>query len=164
MLTIVPGDVTRPQGAGQKIIAHIVNNFGIWGTRPAAGLVYHLRQRWPHARASYLEWATGVGAYQVPFELGAVLYIDVAPSITLAHIVGQHGIRVSENRRPIRYEAVEHGFRNLATVACALSASVHMAFGIGAGRAGGDIGVIHHLIETTLVPFVDVTLYQLTEA
>lgn len=49
------GDATRPIGAGAKIIAHIVNDVGVWG----AGFVKALSDRWLEPELAYLEWAEG---------------------------------------------------------------------------------------------------------
>lgn len=157
-VTMVNGDVTKPQGDGIKIIAHIVNNFGIWGTTPKAGVVYHLNARWPHLRRRYQLWANGIDLEITPFELGSVLYVDADRQIMVANMVAQYGMRSANNPRPIRYDALYRALDNVARIAYGLGASVHIPY--GTGLAEGD----WPRIATTIVALfseVPVTLYCL---
>lgn len=46
------GDATDPRGDGQKIIAHVCNDIGAWGS----GFVVALSQRWAAPERSYRGW------------------------------------------------------------------------------------------------------------
>ena len=75
-------------------------------------------------------------------------------------MVGQHGMKGSEQAPPIRYEAVEECLGKVAAKAQELGASVHMPR-IGSGLAGGRWELIEPLIVKTLCQNnVPVTVYD----
>ncbi|MEL6674450.1 MAG: macro domain-containing protein [Bacteroidota bacterium] len=132
------GDATAPQTPGPKIIVHICNDIGGWGK----GFVMALSRRWPEPEAQYRAWY----ASQENFTLGAVQFVQVAPDLWIANLIGQHKLhKDASGRPPIRYEAVEQGLGLVATKALALGASVHMPR-IGCGLAGGKWEEIEPLI------------------
>ncbi len=138
------GDATAPAAAGHKIIAHVCNDSGRWGK----GFVLALNKRWKapeqHFRAAF--------AADKP-ALGEVQFIQVEDDITVANIIGQHGIRPARNTTapaPIRYEAVRAGLLAVARHAQSRRASVHMPR-IGCGLAGGRWVLIEPIIDETLI-------------
>ena len=75
-LVYLKGDATVPQAKGKKIIAHICNDRGKWGK----GFVVALSKRWEEPEADYREWYKRGDA----FELGAVRFVNVEPTIWVA--------------------------------------------------------------------------------
>lgn len=104
-------------------------------------------ERWPEPEASYREWFKKRN--ENDFELGAVQFVQVRSDIWIANMVGQHGMRASGSKPPIRYEAVEQCLEAVANKAAELKASVHMPR-IGCGLAGGKWERIEPLIVKAL--------------
>jgi len=151
------GDATKPNGEDRKIICHVCNDIGGWG----AGFVIALSKRWKLPEQRYREWHAG-RTDDMPFALGSVQFVHVDPDITVANMIGQHGIRRSSNGSPpVRYEAIRAALGIVADYAIEHSASVHMPR-IGAGLAGGDWPTIEQIVEDTLCArSISVTVYDL---
>jgi O-acetyl-ADP-ribose deacetylase (regulator of RNase III) len=146
------GDATVPQARGKKIIAHICNDLGGWGK----GFVLALSKRWKEPEADYRKWHKDRDG----FELGAVKFAEVEPTIWIANMIGQHGMKTGSKGPPIRYEAVESCLQKVAAKAKELGATVHMPR-IGCGLAGGKWEKIEPIIERTLIDTgIDVYVYD----
>ena len=131
MIDYLKGDATKPVGDGNKVIAHVCNDIGKWGR----GFVLAISKRWKQPEQVYKDaFKTGVKPV-----LGDVQFVKVSPTITVANMIAQHGVRSPKNTKappPIRYEAVEACLTKLAQYAIENSTSVHMPR-IGCGLAGG---------------------------
>jgi O-acetyl-ADP-ribose deacetylase (regulator of RNase III) len=155
MIQYVVGDATRPMGEGPKVITHICNDVGGWGS----GFVVAISNRWPTAEAEYRRWHAEGG--EAPFALGEVEFVEVEPSLWVANMIGQHGLRTVNGVPPVRYEAVEAALTKVAEFARAQSATVHMPR-IGCGLAGGEWNKIEAIVDRTLVRNgIAVTVYDL---
>jgi len=147
------GDATNPIVQGNKIIVHVVNNLGKWGS----GFVLAVSRHWPDVRKKYIDWHSS----GKDFKLGEVLFVRVEPNIFIANMVGQNGIRSASNPTPVRYDAIESGLLKVKDFAIANNASVH-APRFGAGLAGGKWKEIEKLINKCLCENnVPVTIYDL---
>lgn len=164
----VVGDATKPQGPGLKVICHCVNDVGNWG----AGFSGALRC-WPHVEKSYHAWYQAKRSSPVValnpepsevitgFCLGNVQFVEVARDLWVANLIGQHRTTSHGERVPIRYDALDLGFKAVAIFCKNRRASVHMPR-LGAGLARGRWEEIAPIIETTLVfQGVSVTVYDL---
>ncbi|HEX5505541.1 MAG TPA: hypothetical protein VFW96_23180 [Thermomicrobiales bacterium] len=157
-IAYVVGDATRPEGEGPRVVVHVCNDIGAWGK----GFVLALSARWPAAEARYRAWARG--AEDAPFALGQVQFVEVAPDLWVANLIGQRDIRRRGGEPPIRYDAVRAGLARVAAFAQAHGATVHMPR-IGAGLAGGDWAVISSIIADELTAKeIAVTVYDLAGA
>ena len=136
----VVGDATRPVDDGFKIIAHVCNDVGKWG----AGFVLAVSKRWRAPEQRYREWFNADHP-----SLGAVQFVDVAPGIAVANMIGQHGIRRQNGAAPIRYDAVRECLSKVRVYASEHAGSVHMPR-IGCGLAGGTWDEIEPLIAESL--------------
>lgn len=161
-LKYVEGDATRPQGAGPKLICHCCNDRGGWGS----GFVLALNKRWSQPKAEYRLWHAK-GIYNgVIFELGSVIYVPVLVTdeerITVANLIGQHKTIALGEATPVRYEALEKGFKDVRGFCQHYGFSVHMPR-IGAGLARGNWTRIEKLIQQILVDEggIDVSVYDL---
>lgn len=134
------GDATKPQSAGKKIIAHVCNDIGAWGR----GFVLALSKLSPAPERAFKEWYRG--RERNDFALGAVQFVSVSPDVSVANMVGQHGIRKSNDVPPIRYDAVKAALKIVGEKAQAENASVHLPR-IGCGLAGGKWSEIEPIIE-----------------
>ena len=151
------GDATEPTERGPIVIAHCVNDAGAWGR----GFVMALSARWPQPERAYRAWHRDGVSDGIPFRLGAVQFVEVAPSVEVANIVGQHGIRRSRAKPPVRYAALQEGFGDVARHAALRGAAVHMPR-IAVGLAGGLWNVIQPMIEQQIVARdVDVVIFTL---
>ena len=139
----ISGDATMPVGDGPRIIVHVCNDIGAWGK----GFVLAVSRRWKEPEAAYRRWHKQ--GDDVPFQLGQVQFVAVDDGLWVANLIGQHGIRNTGSKPPIRYDAVREGLERIAEFAAEHNASVHMPR-IGCGLAGGQWEEIEPLIERTV--------------
>jgi len=151
------GDATQPVSERHKILVHICNDAGGWGK----GIVVAISKRWPEPERQYRAWFRAGADDGKPFALGAVQFVEVATDLTVANLIGQHGIGIRRGQPPVRYEAIRAGLREVAAYALRQNASVHMPR-IGCGLAGGKWEEIAPMIEAELVgKGVPVSVYDL---
>lgn len=160
MLTYTEGDATAATDTAPRIIAHVCNDAGLWGS----GFVLAVSARWEKAELKYRDWARGQlrtrDGSRVPFGLGMIQLVRVEPHIWVANMVAQRDIWRAPGDKPIRYDALDTALTKLGSSALKLGASVHMPR-IGAGRARGDWSRIEMLIEQRLCAIgVPVTVYD----
>ncbi len=159
-INYVVGDATRPRGDGQKIIAHIVNDVGKWGS----GFVVALSRRNRIAEEAYRLWHRNGMTGATPFRLGEMQMVNFADGVWVANMVAQHGVRYDLFAPPaVRYDALRSALAKVADYAHrGLGASsVHMPR-IGCGLGGGDWNVVEGVITETLLLYdVPVTVYDL---
>ena len=146
------GDATLPP-PGRVVVAHVCNDVGAWGK----GFVVAISKRWGSApRDRFLSWwRSGYdrdgrdgrdGQY---FGLGKVQFVDVGDGVTVANIIGQHGIYPQGGVPPVRYDALREGLATVARFAWREGASVHMPR-LGCGLAGGDWESVGAIVQQTL--------------
>lgn len=154
----VEGDATQPRGEGSKIIVHVVNNLGVWGS----GFVIGLSNRWPRTRGKYMDHAHRYG-----LTMGEVQFCVVESSpqgegtmTVVASIVGQKGLISRKNPHPFCPTSFRAGLKEVARLASQQSASVHMPR-IGTGRGGAKWEEVEPIIQEELVAKgVSVTVYD----
>ena len=148
---LIKGDVTEPIGDGNKIIAHCTNNLFVMGS----GVAFSIKKKWVKVYAQYKDWRK-----QNP-QLGDVQFVKVTPDIAVANILGQDGIGMKDGIAPVRYDAMEKGFKKVAEVAKKFNASVHLPYKIASDRAGGEWSIIEEMIKKTLCEQdVEVIIYE----
>jgi hypothetical protein len=152
----VRGNALAPRGPGRHLVTHVVNDkTPRWG----GGFAREVRRKWPEVQASFIEWAQ---ADPANLRLGSVHIAQATSDIFVGSIVAQRGYGPSAKPR-IRYGALEHGLRTIATSALRLGASVH-APRLGAGQSGGNWAIVEGLLEETLWSNgLEVTVYTLPE-
>jgi len=159
-LTYLIGDATCPQGPGDKIIAHVCNDIGAWGS----GFVLAISKKWLGPEKSYRQWAGGCKKNGNRLPLGQVDFVQVEadPIIVVANIIGQHNIGMSVGGiPPVRYDRIRQGLITVGIHAYDLKATVH-APRFGARLSGGHWKTIEGLIEETLLAKgIDVFIYDL---
>ena len=94
------GDATRPVGDGAKIIVHVCNDIGKWGR----GFVLAVSRRWPEPERVFKALFKAGEESQ----LGDVQFVQVDPGITVANVIGQHGI-ASRSRGRRRFVMTRSG-------------------------------------------------------
>lgn len=152
-ISYVKGDATRPLGDGHKIIAHICNDVGAWGS----GFVISLSKRWSKPEREFRR------NYELngPPELGFVQLVPVASNITVANMVAQHGVGISRHGKPpIRYDALRECLQQVGDAAAAEAASIHMPR-IGCSLSGGQWRLVEPIIQEELCDRgIQVTVYD----
>ncbi|WMI33540.1 hypothetical protein SEA_KENREY_171 [Streptomyces phage Kenrey] len=157
MVMYVKGDATKPQGDGVKIIAHVTNDEGLWGS----GFVLAVDKLSPRPkefyRADYRYWVRNGHTFM---PLGMVDLVPAGPDLYVCNMTAQHRT-IRHVEKPICYKSLEVCLTKLADHAEAEGATVHMPR-IGAGLARGDWNVIESIINRTLtLRDVSVTIYDL---
>ncbi|MGV9702399.1 macro domain-containing protein [Streptomyces sp. NPDC003483] len=153
-ITYVRGDATVPSADGVRLIAHVCNDIGGWGR----GFVLALSRRWPEPEKAYRAWYRDRAHND--FGLGAAQFVQVEPSLWVANLIGQRGVRSGGRGVPVRYEAIDTALGRLADRAAGLDASVHMPR-IGCGLAGGTWARVEPLVSGRLVARgIAVTVYD----
>lgn len=155
-ITYVVGDATEPIGDGLKIIAHIVNDQGLWGK----GFVLAVSNRWPITRKKYMEVAQKRPLAYDGHYLGDVQIVKVSTEITVANMVAQHGIKSSSNPVPLDYSALDTCLTFLSGYAYALGASIHMPR-IGCGLGGSVWWKVEPFVVQASLFGVPVFVYDL---
>ncbi len=151
------GDATAPEGAGPRIVAHIVNDQGAWG----AGFVVALSRRWDEPEASYRAWAERDPFDAPPFRLSETQFVAVGDGITVANMCAQQGFPSRHRPCALDYYALRNCLRAVRRYALAVGASVHMPR-IGCGIAGGEWSLVELIVRDILVESgVLVTVYDL---
>jgi O-acetyl-ADP-ribose deacetylase (regulator of RNase III) len=142
------GDATAPIGIGDKFIVHCCNDIGAWG----AGFVVAISKRWKSPEMEYRKWYK---EREPRFDLGEVQIVQVEDNsdgkIFVCNIIGQRGIGIQNGQIPLRYEALEMGFRKIIKTIRNdnhTNATIHMPR-IGCGLAGGDWEVVDRIIQAT---------------
>lgn len=149
----VKGDATRPEKTclGGKLIVHVCNNERKWGS----GFVVALSKRWSEPEDTYR---------CSDMVLGECSLAVVNEEVAVLNMIAQMGIRTVANKHgtsPIRYDALRGCLRRARGIALSTGASVH-APRIGAGRAGGDWGMIETILMDELVDHgIHVYVYDL---
>jgi len=158
-ITYITGDATEPVGGGARLIAHVVNDIGLWG----AGFTAALDAKWPGVGDDYRDWHLRQKRHwgQECFGLGEVSHV-IADSIHafpgdhpgigiwVVNMLAQQGVRSKANPRPLRYDALGSCLMKLGRVASEHPIySVHMPR-IGCGLAGGRWAIVEELITDAL--------------
>ena len=155
-ISYLQGDATTPVQGGPVVIVHVCNDMGKWGK----GFVVAVSKRWSEPERTYRS-----AFANPPFpQLGDVQFVSVTDSITVANLIGQHGVRspCAKTPPPIRYPAIREGLKKVVSFACKQGASVAMPR-IGCGLAGGNWEAIEPIIEETLgTGGIPVSVYDLS--
>lgn len=148
----IVGDATQPQGEGPKIVVHICNDAGGFGS----GFAGAVAKCWPEVQFAYRQWH----AKAENFALGMVQLVRLPDGIIVANMIAQHGYSYAGNPA-IQYPALHMCLSKVAKRARELGASIHMPR-IGCGLAGGTWDKVEPIIMETLAD-LDVTVYDFPE-
>lgn len=149
MISYVVGDATDPQVPGHKIIAHVCNDLGGWGS----GFVLSVSKRWQQPEKQYRELRSLLQLEpDETIPLGTTQLVRVASDIEVANMVAQQGYRPRGGIPAIRYNFLDECLREiLRHVKEELGdASVHMPR-IGCGLAGGKWSEVEPIVNRVLV-------------
>lgn len=156
MITYVKGDVTEPVEK-PAIIAHVVNDVGLFG----AGVAAAIAKKYPQARDQYLRWFQNFDLNQgdIRFCLVDGKESYQTQSVWICHMVSQVGVISAENTQPFKIESLDICLGMLShRISCVRNVgpfipSVHMPR-VGMGLGGWkDWTAIENLIEKHLASF-----------
>lgn len=154
MITYLRGDATDPKVAGKKIIAHVCNDIGGWGS----GFVLSISKRWAEPELTYREWFRDRDSEELewpPFQIGSTVFVPVNDDTVVANMIAQRGTGPKDGP-PIRYAALEECLRDVEAWARDNDhASVHMPR-IGCGLAGGSWALVEEIVARV---FLDIEVY-----
>lgn len=167
-ITYLKGDATKPIGSGVRIIAHIVNSAGGWGS----GFVVALSKRWKAPESRYRKWFKDGTNFQLGATQMVLVEMEDGDILWVCNMIAQVGYGRRGNAKhkaeatedpdlpPIRYEALEECLTQVAHQAKERRATVHSPR-LGAGLSGGSWSVIEKIIEKTLCDVgVEVFVYD----
>jgi O-acetyl-ADP-ribose deacetylase (regulator of RNase III) len=163
-INYVIGDATDPVGTGQRLIAHICNDEGKWGS----GFVVALSRRDKVPEDSYRMWHRTHYSGGIPIELGQMQVTTYTDGVFVANMIAQRGVRHSPSAPPvIRYGALSSALSRVADYAhrgWSGPPTIHMPR-IGCGLAGGTWDKVEPIITRTLIERdLNVTVYDLEES
>lgn len=164
MLKYIKGDATEPQGEGVKLVIHIVNDIGRFGS----GFAKAIKDRYPIVRNKYIEWFRN----QHNFVLGQNQFVKVTDELWFCNMIAQHGIIGKHNPTPIRYDALRKCLQEVCLFCkrmntednATLPITKWSVFGprFGSKLAGGDWQKIEKIISEELINNgIDITIYEL---
>lgn len=158
MITYTNGDATVPQvNDGIRLIIHICNDIGAWGR----GFVLAISKKWSAPEMEYKNWAKENNE-ESPFKLGQTQFVQVEPTIIIANMIAQKGLRKFAGERVVQYDALESCLNIVATKCLDLTSpiSIH-APRIGTGLGGGNWNDIELILTRTLKD-IPVFIYDFT--
>lgn len=153
-INYITGSVLEPTIKGNKIICHVCNDIGGWGS----GFVLAISNKWHQPENAYRKWfRSGEN-----FELGFIQIVKTEEEMYVANMIAQHKtINLDNNPIPIKYYALETCLNKLADKALQLKASIHMPR-IGCGLAKGKWSEVEIIIKKTLIAKgIDVYVYTI---
>jgi hypothetical protein len=149
---------------GIKIIPHICNDVGGWGS----GFVVPLGKKFPMSKNCYRDWHKHGVCHDVLgekyFGLGEVQIVDCGNNVIVANMIAQHStITRKPGSIPIRYWALAKCLQEIKKLSCRINATIHAPM-FGSGLAGGDWDFIETLIQEAWTNAnIPVTIYQLEQ-
>lgn len=148
----VKGDATLPEEGGIRVVTHIVNDIGRFGS----GFAKAVLDKYPIVKEEYLKLYTDEG-----LTLGVAQFVKINDTLWFANIVGQHGVIGKKNPTPIRYDAIKKGLAKVRDFVQVKKATVHMPR-MGSGLAGGDWKEVEKIVKDELsMHLIQVTVYDL---
>lgn len=136
MIRYTAGDATDPEGDGPKVIVHVCNDLGAWGS----GFVLAVSRRWPEPERAYRF---------AELALGAVQFVEVSCDAFVANMVAQHGFPSASRRQAVDYQALRTCLQKVADFCVGSGSVVHMPR-IGCGIGGGNWCDVEVIIKDTL--------------
>lgn len=160
----VKGNATDPQGDGNKLVIHIVNDIGKFG----AGFAKAVMNKYPIVREKYIDWFNG----KIRFALGKNQFVKVKEDLWFCNMIAQHGVIGKNNPVPIKYDALRTCIKEVRFFCKSMNPMDNtkilrgkwsvFAPRIGSGLAGGKWEIIEQIINEELIDNgIEVIIYDL---
>ena len=159
-IVYVTGDATFPMGTGRKLVIHICNDVGGWGS----GFVIAVSKRWAAPEIHYRALAEKARELGNFIQLGEVQFVEVGDNIIIGNMIAQHMTQWLDGVPPIRYEALSIALDMVAKYALKHGCTVHGPR-FGSALAGGKWEIIEELIKKHICSKdIPVTIYDFPDA
>lgn len=159
-INYIKGDATLPINGGIKIIVHICNNIGAWGS----GFVVSLSNKWKLPEEQYKLWNTEEyfipssnvqsydgGIYNCSFFLGNVQFVKVEDDIWVANMIAQCNDIITEDNVLVDYTALKECLYKVNIFSDNIKDStIHMPR-IGCGIGRGKWEIVENIIHNSLI-------------
>jgi len=154
VITYVKGSAVYPVADGNKVIIHIVNNIGAWGS----GFVLALSKRWKRPERFYRH----VWNKEKILRLGDIQVVSVEHDTFVVNMIAQDGLPSRTNRHPLQYYALKSCLYQLKhrLVDSGQKYSIHCPK-IGCGHGGGDWNTVGSILRDVFCNRFDITVYEL---
>lgn len=165
-LSYIKGDATKPQGDGKKLILHICNDEGGWGSGFVLGLNKTFGTQENSPCFMYRQWYGGVADSRTgPFKLGQIQFCKQPDNVTVVNMIAQSTPGGYKGFPPIRYQSLEECLLRLRdTIKPALNKGTKVSLHgprFGSGLAGGDWNEIEKIIKRVFADVdVSFTIYD----
>jgi O-acetyl-ADP-ribose deacetylase (regulator of RNase III) len=135
------GNALHTDPTKKTIIAHVVNNKGLWG----AGIVVAISKKWKQPEAMYRILCKKID--RDVLKQGTVQFVDVEPNITICNMFAMDGVASEANPQPLIYNSLFTCLKALRMKAERDNVEVIQMPKIGSGLARGSWSVIRKLIK-----------------
>jgi O-acetyl-ADP-ribose deacetylase (regulator of RNase III) len=135
------GNALHTDPTKKTIIAHVVNNEGLWG----AGIVVAISRKWKQPEAMYRKLCKKID--KEVLKQGTVQFVDVAPNVTVCNMFAMDGVASEANPQPLIYNSLFTCLKSLRMKAERDNVEVIQMPKIGSGLARGSWSVIRKLIK-----------------
>lgn len=140
-ISVESGDALVTDPTKKTIIAHVVNNRGLWG----AGFVLAISKKWKEPARMYKNLCKKIDADILA--AGTAQFIDVENNITVCNMFAMKGVAGPDNPQPLSYNSLMTCLRALRLKAERDGYEVIQMPKIGAGLARGNWKTIKKLIN-----------------
>lgn len=125
-----------------------------------AGIALAIRNKWPKVYEAYCQNFDNHPERKAAWYLGRIQTIWVDGDLAVVNAFTQENI--GTHKRQVDYDAVYQCFENVNALALVDNLPVHFPL-IGCGYAGGDWNIISAIIQDTLDPSLERTLWVLPQ-
>jgi len=148
----IKGSALEPIGEGKKLIIHISNNIGKWGS----GFVVAISKKWTLPEREYRTLGKN------KMKLGHVQFVLVENDIIVANMIAQDGIEMKDfDLPPVHYTALDVCIQRVYRLARSTNASVHLPrIGVGLGKGRWEV-IEFLLLDNLSKKDIEVIVYDL---
>jgi O-acetyl-ADP-ribose deacetylase (regulator of RNase III) len=138
------GDALEVIPDTKTMIAHVVNDRGLWG----AGFVVAISKKWEQPEQYYRSYCSRMFSSKQQIEDGTVQFVSVEPNVTICNMFAMNGVASMTNPKPLNLNSLFKCLKNLRLKCEQDKYELIQMPKIGAGLARGDWDTIEKLIKS----------------